>query len=156
MFNVGLITEQKNIIPIALHGAAGTAVGSKIKSYAKRAGSKLTQQHRQYGPVGHTVEDRTSRVCSACFVPVTLSRATRIEDGDSKTIRQHGSGIVTTHDIHDDKQAEVQRIVMRTPSIISLYSAPLFFFGYTNSPPTFSPLLLSLNTNYDRQRYRAG
>ncbi|KAG9071356.1 hypothetical protein KI688_005567 [Linnemannia hyalina] len=71
--NKGLVTEKKNIIPIVLHGAAGTAVGSRIKGHAKRGGSKLTQQHRQYGPVGHTNENRTSR------------------------------WIVATHDVHDDK-----------------------------------------------------
>ncbi|KAK3844920.1 MAG: hypothetical protein J3R72DRAFT_437455 [Linnemannia gamsii] len=52
--NKGLISEKKNIIPIVLHGAAGTAVG-------------------------------------CCFVPVTLSRATRIKDGESTTVRLHGS-----------------------------------------------------------------
>lgn len=88
---VGLVTAKKNIVPIVLHGAAGTAVGSRIKGHAKRGGRKLTHQHRQYGPVGYTNENRTSRICSACFVPVTLSRATRIKDGESKTIRLHGS-----------------------------------------------------------------
>ncbi|KAK5808840.1 hypothetical protein F5H01DRAFT_52172 [Linnemannia elongata] len=89
--NKGLVTAKKNIVPIVLHGAAGTAVGSRIKGHAKRGGRKLTDQHRQYGPVGYTNENRTSRICSACFVPVTLSRATRIKDGESRTIRLHGS-----------------------------------------------------------------
>ncbi|KAK3843434.1 MAG: hypothetical protein J3R72DRAFT_383384 [Linnemannia gamsii] len=89
--NKGLVSEKKNIIPIVLHGAAGTAVGSRIKGHAKRGGSKLTQQHRRYGPVGQTNENRTSRICSCCFVPVKQSRATRIKDGESKTVRLNGS-----------------------------------------------------------------
>ncbi|KAG0064077.1 hypothetical protein BGZ90_002382 [Linnemannia elongata] len=45
----GLVSQKKNIIPVVLHGAAGTAVGSRIKGHVKRGGSKMTQQHRQDG-----------------------------------------------------------------------------------------------------------
>ncbi|KAK3843767.1 MAG: hypothetical protein J3R72DRAFT_101212 [Linnemannia gamsii] len=64
---------------------------SRIKAHAKRGVSKLTQQHRKHGPVGHTNENRTSRVRSCCFVPMSLSRASRTKDGDTKTVRLNGA-----------------------------------------------------------------
>lgn len=88
---VGQVTQMKKVATVDLYGAAGTAVGSRIKGHAKRGGSKLTQQHRRHGPVAHTNENRTSRVCSCCFVPVSLSRASRFKDGNIKTIRLNGS-----------------------------------------------------------------
>ncbi|KAK3808256.1 MAG: hypothetical protein J3R72DRAFT_428373 [Linnemannia gamsii] len=87
----GLVKQKKDIAVVVLHGAAGTAVGSRTKGHTKRGGSKLTQQHRKHGPVGHTNENRTSRVCSCCFVPVSLSRASRTKDGYTKTVRLNGA-----------------------------------------------------------------
>ena len=61
------------------------------KGYQKRGGSKLTKEHRKHGTVAHTNENRTSRICSCCFMPVFLSRGQRVRDGESKTVRLNGS-----------------------------------------------------------------
>ncbi|KAH7043463.1 hypothetical protein BKA57DRAFT_427617 [Linnemannia elongata] len=82
---------MSTIIPIVLHGAAGTSVGSRIKGHTKRGGRKITNQHRQYCIVGHTNEHRTSRICSACYRPVSLMTAKRIKDGSIKNVRLHGA-----------------------------------------------------------------
>ncbi|KAK3846026.1 MAG: hypothetical protein J3R72DRAFT_520738 [Linnemannia gamsii] len=58
------IPLKRDIAVVVLHGAAGTAVGSRIKGHQKRGGSKLTKEHRKYGTVAHTNENRTSRICS--------------------------------------------------------------------------------------------
>ncbi|KAF9536905.1 hypothetical protein EC957_009424 [Mortierella hygrophila] len=71
------IPRKRNVAVVVLHGAAGTSVGSRIKGHQKRGGSKLTKEHRMYGTVAHTNENRTSRVCSCCFMPVFLSRGQR-------------------------------------------------------------------------------
>lgn len=86
-----MVSQKNNIIPVVLHGAAGTAVGSRIKGHVKRGGSKMTRQHRQVCPTGHTNENRTSKICSCCFAPISLSRATRTKDGETKTMRLNGS-----------------------------------------------------------------
>ncbi|OAQ23520.1 hypothetical protein K457DRAFT_204498 [Linnemannia elongata AG-77] len=85
------IPRKKDVAVVVLHGAAGTAVGSRIKGHQKRGGSKLTKEHRKYGTVAHTNENRTSRICSGCFVPIFLSRGQRVRDGESKTVRLNGS-----------------------------------------------------------------
>lgn len=74
-----------------LHGAAGTAVGSRIKGHEKRGGSKMTKQHRQQATVAHTNENRTNRLCSWCFYSVFLSRGQRIRDGKATTVRLSGA-----------------------------------------------------------------
>ncbi|OAQ22166.1 hypothetical protein K457DRAFT_39127, partial [Linnemannia elongata AG-77] len=71
-------------------GAAGTAVGSRIKGHEKRRGSKMTREHRQYATVAHTNESRTSRLCSCCFHPIFLSRDQCNRDGKTITVRLNG------------------------------------------------------------------
>ncbi|KAK3844575.1 MAG: hypothetical protein J3R72DRAFT_473208 [Linnemannia gamsii] len=47
---------KSTIVPIVLHGAAGTSVGSRIKGHTKRGGRKITHQHRQHRIFGLTNE----------------------------------------------------------------------------------------------------
>ncbi|KAK3843841.1 MAG: hypothetical protein J3R72DRAFT_398754 [Linnemannia gamsii] len=82
---------KSTIVPIVLHGAAGTSVGSRIKGHTKRGGRKITHQHRQHCIVGLTNENRTSRICSACYRPIFLMTAKRVKDGSIKTVRLHGA-----------------------------------------------------------------
>jgi hypothetical protein len=79
------------IVPIVLHGAAGTSVGSRIKGHTKRGGRKITHQHRQHCVVGVTNENRTSRICSACYRQIFLLTEKRVKDGSIKTVRLHGA-----------------------------------------------------------------
>ena len=65
-------------------------MGSRIKGHAKRGGSKMTRQHRPYRPVGHTNENRTSKICSCYYILISLARATRTKDGQTKTARLNG------------------------------------------------------------------
>ncbi|KAF9538417.1 hypothetical protein EC957_006764 [Mortierella hygrophila] len=85
------IPLARDVAVVVLHGEAGTSVGSRIKGHQKRGGSKLTKEHRKYGTIAHTNENRTSRICSCCFMPVFLSRGRRIRDGELKTVRLNGS-----------------------------------------------------------------
>ncbi|KAF9117604.1 hypothetical protein BGW39_002024, partial [Mortierella sp. 14UC] len=79
------------VLPIILHGAGGSCVGSRLKGHMKRGGRKMNKQNRQYGVVCETDEHRTSQVCSSCFEPIELARATRAEQGQVKHIRLHGA-----------------------------------------------------------------
>ncbi|KAK3829992.1 MAG: hypothetical protein J3R72DRAFT_496177 [Linnemannia gamsii] len=81
------IDPKRDVAVVALHGAAGTSVGTRIKGHQKWGGSKLTKEHRKYGTVAHTNENHTSRIC----VPVFLSCGRRARDGESKTVRFNGS-----------------------------------------------------------------
>lgn len=54
-------------------------------------GRKMCRENRQYNIVCETNEHRTSQVCSACFEPIELARATRVQAGQVKHIRLHGA-----------------------------------------------------------------
>ncbi|KAK3840226.1 MAG: hypothetical protein JOS17DRAFT_663686, partial [Linnemannia elongata] len=79
-------------------GTGGSCVGSRLKGHSKRGGGKVCHQHRQYGVVAHTNEHRTSQVCSACFQPVELARATRAQNGETKQVRLHGAVVCRNRD----------------------------------------------------------
>ncbi|OAQ24751.1 hypothetical protein K457DRAFT_58213, partial [Linnemannia elongata AG-77] len=79
-------------------GTGGSCVGSRLKGHSKRGGGKMCHQHRQYGVVAHTNEQRTSQLCSACFQPVELAPATRAQNGETKRVRLHGAVICRNRD----------------------------------------------------------
>ncbi|KAK3806528.1 MAG: hypothetical protein J3R72DRAFT_530723 [Linnemannia gamsii] len=133
--NKGLVSEKKNIIPIGLHGAAGTAVGSRIKGHAKRGGGASSLNNT----VDMVLWVKPTKTGPVAYVVAALSLLRNLERPGSrtenrKTVRLNGSVDCRNHDVHDDKQAEAQWVVMRTPPITSLSPAPPFFFRPHTQP----------------------
>ncbi|KAF9927031.1 hypothetical protein FBU30_003529 [Linnemannia zychae] len=60
-----------------IEGAAGTAVGSRIKGHIKRGGGKMVREHRQ--------------VCVGCFSELDKARKRRAVAGSIKVVRLNGS-----------------------------------------------------------------
>ncbi|KAF9574018.1 hypothetical protein EC968_007570 [Mortierella alpina] len=77
--------------PIALTGAAGSGVGSRLQGNFRLGGGKIREQHRQYGVVVVTDEHMTSQTCSICYMKTRPARSRRMVDGKQKVVSLGGA-----------------------------------------------------------------
>ncbi|KAF9123074.1 hypothetical protein BGX30_001630 [Mortierella sp. GBA39] len=87
------LLENPKPLPVILHGAAGSGVGSTIKGHARRGGGRFRREHRQHCVVAVTNENLTSKLCCVCFQFVKLATARRLINGAIRSVRINGSVI---------------------------------------------------------------
>ncbi|GJJ74279.1 hypothetical protein EMPS_06637 [Entomortierella parvispora] len=79
------------VMPLMLHGAAGSGVGSRLKGHSKMGGNKIPEKHLRYTPVLKTNEHKSSQLCPFCFSQIRLVRARRNKNGVMRLVRVHGA-----------------------------------------------------------------
>ncbi|KAF9576093.1 hypothetical protein EC968_000161 [Mortierella alpina] len=77
--------------PVALTGAAGSGVGSRLQGNFRLGGGKIREQHRQYGVVVVTDEHMTSQTCSIRYNKTWPARSRRMVDGKQKVVSLGGA-----------------------------------------------------------------
>jgi len=83
--------EKGIVVPIFLHGKAGTNVGSRVPGHQRRGGGQLPKESARYCPVLMTDEFCTSQMCCFCFAPIELVPTKKLVNGVLKTVRCHGA-----------------------------------------------------------------
>jgi hypothetical protein len=79
------------VIPLFLHGAAGTGAGSRLKGNNRMGGNSIPHRHMRFGPVCKTNEHNSSKTCPFCFELVRLVRAKRQKKGKTRIVRVNGA-----------------------------------------------------------------
>jgi hypothetical protein len=130
------------VIPLMLHGDAGSGIGSRLKGRAKMGGSKIPQRHMRYVPLCKTPEHNSSRTCPMCFQPIRLMRARRIVNGKSKLVRVNGAVQCVNPDCISFKQGYADRGRDTNAAVnIALSGYVQLTSDDRKPPPPFDPLM---------------
>jgi hypothetical protein len=80
------------VVPLFLHGAAGTGNGSRLKGNNRMGGNTIPHKHMRHGPICKTNEHNSSKLCPFCFKLLRLVRARRKDSkGRTRVVRVNGA-----------------------------------------------------------------
>ncbi|KAG0220417.1 hypothetical protein BGX33_000092 [Mortierella sp. NVP41] len=80
-------SNELPFVPVLFVGTAGVCNGGRLGGHLKYGGNRVIEQHMCSSPVCMIDEQNTSKVCPFCFQHMRLARATKIVDGQRRSVR---------------------------------------------------------------------